>query len=560
MKQMKRIIYIAAIAVATLSSCQKENTSSSPVSDTIEIALKGSVQNNDTKATYTKDASAYNFAWEADDAFSLTVADGTNNNVKFTNKDGQAGNNKTFTGTVTSWEGQKNVYAVYPYNAQPTDVAQWVNFDIQNGETYANAKLNVSVNFQNIKAGNNRAQTSLLIASAQNVASPSALESLSFKQVMSILNFNISNIPAGYTVTNVSLHCDEAVFPVKAEFSFSNPETAPTILKYAKDINSIVTEATAGTSTQLYFSIIPTDLMNGKNIYIQIILKGSTDIKMLNLQKSGIAFARNTIYTVNADCTSAISTGQTGTVSYGGVTYNTVCMKDGKWWFSQNLRYLPSNYPTPSSDVTNVTAGVYYPVFLNAKKDGVEFSTADTAIASNGYLYQSEVALGLKVGDITSVEQAKALEGTQGICPDGWHIPTAIEILNLVGKAVSPFKTNLDAPYYDASSQNATIAKLNADGFNAAAWGCVSIQDNTKTKATLMGYLTKYPGIISSGYICGSTYTSCTTDNKTGAIKNFMFLGFMPMANNGTFNGSKLSYRIGASVRCVRRATSEDFE
>lgn len=236
-------------------------------------------------------------------------------------------------------------------------------------------------------------------------------------------------------------------------------------------------------------------------------------------------------------------------VKYADVYYKIVKMKDGNYWMAENLRYVPAGM-TPSSDLKNVTAGIYYPVKLNAAHDAVEFTTDTTVIKENGYFYQTEVALGLKVGDITTESQAKGLEGVRGICPEGWHIPTATEIINLVGKAVSPYEIKTDAPYYDAEKGNATIEKLNKDEFNAAAWGAVTIQDNTKTAATLMGFLSKYPDIISSGYICGSTYTSKT--EKDSKITNFQFLGFMPMANNGTFNGAKLSYRIGANVRCVK--------
>jgi len=236
-------------------------------------------------------------------------------------------------------------------------------------------------------------------------------------------------------------------------------------------------------------------------------------------------------------------------VEWQGETYKVVKLADGKYWMAENLRYVPEGY-TPSNDKNNVKAGVYYPLKLNAAHTAVEFSSNADTIKANGYLYQTEVALGLKVDDLTTEAQAKSLEGVQGICPPGWHIPTSADILGLVGKAVSPYETNTSAPYYDAEKGNATIEKLNKDGFNAAAWGAVTIQDNTKTKADLMGWLSKYPDIISSGYFVGSTFTGTT--KKSDVITNFQFLGFMPMANNGTFNGAKVSYRIGASVRCVK--------
>ncbi len=242
-------------------------------------------------------------------------------------------------------------------------------------------------------------------------------------------------------------------------------------------------------------------------------------------------------------------------VKYGDEAYLASRMKDGKVWMTQNLHYVPEGY-TPSTDLTNVKAGIYMPVVINEDHTAATFGTDDDA-RYQGYLYQSEVALGLNVGDIASEEQAKALEGTQGICPDGWHIPTADDILGLVGKAVAPLTTNEAAPYYDKVKKYGSMDLLNDDGFLADAWGAVSIVDNTKPSATLMGWLKASPDQISSGYICGSTFAGIsyiTANDPASGIKNVQFYGFMPMANNGTFNGAKLSYRIGASVRCVRNS------
>ena len=236
-------------------------------------------------------------------------------------------------------------------------------------------------------------------------------------------------------------------------------------------------------------------------------------------------------------------------LEYGGVVYGTAKMADGKTWMTENLRYLPEGYE-PCSDLTNVTGGVYMPVVMNEAKTAAAFGTAED-VEKQGYLYQSEVALGLKVGDIKSEEDAKALEGTRGICPEGWHIPTLGDYLGLVGKSVGA-DTNADAPYYDG--KNGSIQMLNADGFNLFACGAVSIQDNTKTSGTLMGRAANYD-YISSGFICGSSYAGCTI--KDDVLTNVQFFGLMPMTNKATeaeftANGSKLSYRIAAAVRCVK--------
>ena len=241
---------------------------------------------------------------------------------------------------------------------------------------------------------------------------------------------------------------------------------------------------------------------------------------------------------------------------YDGVEYNVVKLKDGKWWMAQNLAYLPAGY-TPATDLTAVTAGVFAPIQINEGKTAAEFTTDPAVVAANGYLYQSEVALGMKVGDLTSVDDAKALEGAQGICPKGWHLPTLDDIMDLVGKSATQSDVTT-APYY--VNGNGSIAALNADGFNMAAVGFVSIQDNTKTAGTLSGFMAAYPDHLCSGMFCGSSYagvTYNTSGDETSGVKNLQFYGLMPMTNKAsedqyTCNGTKVSYRIAGPVRCVR--------
>ena len=246
-----------------------------------------------------------------------------------------------------------------------------------------------------------------------------------------------------------------------------------------------------------------------------------------------------------------------GYITYAGDRYNVVKMDDGKWWMAQNLRFVPEGI-TPASDLSAVTAGVFYPLKVNDGQTAAEFATDAETIAAKGYLYQAEVALGLKIGDLTTVAAAEALEGTRGICPTGWHVPTIADITGLVGKAVSPITTNADAPYYDGA--NGSISLLNADGFNMDAFGAISIADNTKTAGTFMGWMKTYPEKICTGMFCGSTYASVTyntSGDETSGVKNLQFYGFMPMTNKATeaeytCNGTKVSYRIAGPVRCVR--------
>lgn len=243
-----------------------------------------------------------------------------------------------------------------------------------------------------------------------------------------------------------------------------------------------------------------------------------------------------------------------GFITYHEQKYTVAKMQDGKWWMTQNMRYVPEEI-TVSDDLNKVTAGVFYPLVVN---DGTTraFSKDITVIEKQGYLYQSEVALGLKVGDITSEEQIAALDGAQGICPKGWHVPTKADYAALVGKGVG-ITTNPDAPYYNGA--NGSVKMLNDDGFNILACGMVSISDNTATAGKLS--FTIYNGESAASMYLGSTMngtiTYKTAGDKTSGIKNFSFSGLMPMTNKAneaefTCNLTNVGYRIAGPLRCVR--------
>ena len=80
--------------------------------------------------------------------------------------------------------------------------------------------------------------------------------------------------------------------------------------------------------------------------------------------------------------------------------------------------------------------------------------------------------------------------------------------------------------------------------------------------------MSSYKDHLSSGMFCGSsvgrmdysdtpTATYNTAGDPASGIKNLQFYGFMPMTNKAsssqyTCNGTKVSYRIAAPLRCVR--------
>ena len=528
---MNKSVIFAGMALLTLAACKKTpNVEPQPV-DFSQYAVR--VEPVITRATETN--------FEKGDQIGLSIVRAT----------GDYATNKQLTYNGTEFSGDLNWYdegaeestlkAYYPYNsteALPT------RFTVQSDQSQGTSASDfVSAVKENVLPSANavsmvfKHQLSRLVVTVKN-NSGAAIETVQFKEI----------IPVALIDANLTAKVDEnAKWQTITAFADGDKyyaivpgqTVAPIVVVTAggKELSQQLVEVTLEPGKQYSVSIV----VNKEEI--KVVLAGEIE----NWTDGG---------EITGDGPSFEEKLEDGYFTYDGVKYNVVKMKDGKWWMAQNLAYLPEGY-TPATDLTAVTAGVFAPIQINAEHTSAEFTTDDAVIASNGYLYQAEVALGLKVGDLTSEAEAKGLEGTQGICPKGWHVPTLEDIVNLVGKSVGA-NTNTEAPYYDGA--NGSIVKLNEDGFNMDAFGAISIQDNTKTAGTFMGWASAYPDKLSSGMFCGSTFagvTYNTSGDTASGVKNLQFYGFMPMTNKATeaeytCNGTKVSYRIAGPVRCVR--------
>lgn len=241
-----------------------------------------------------------------------------------------------------------------------------------------------------------------------------------------------------------------------------------------------------------------------------------------------------------------------GTVTYEGVTYKTVTLADGNTWMAENLRYVPEGKTV--SDAADGTTGVWYPYNV-VEKEGAftsEFAKDEETIKTKGYLYAVNVAFG--VSELTA-ENVKTLEGCQGICPDGWHIPTLDELIALVGKgsklssaAVGSYEKGTTPEDKDAVFYNETYDGGNIKEMNEAGFGFV--YSGAKSGATLLvgvknGYETK-----PITYLLGSTFYN------TGNTGVHQFLSLMSTCNatypEGRLTASFQNHTMVSAVRCVK--------
>lgn len=107
------------------------------------------------------------------------------------------------------------------------------------------------------------------------------------------------------------------------------------------------------------------------------------------------------------------------TLVYGEETYNIHYMKDGRWWFADNLRYIPEGKSKPTGQ-EGAGAGIWNPV--NGTPNPAVFFTAEDDIKKYGYLYDFGTAIGIPMNEVNK-NDFNQYARTRGICPEGWHIP-----------------------------------------------------------------------------------------------------------------------------------------
>lgn len=519
---MKR--YLSILAVLALAACQK------PVQPE---TVPGKVQ---IEPVITK-ATEVNF--ENSDKIGLTIAK-VNDTQKYADNALM-----TYDGTVFSSDlmwyadaySEADVYAYYPYSENGTPTSYFAVED----QTAGIAKAD------------------LMAASKTGVLpTPNAI-TMVFKHLMTKIVVNIDN-QSGATVEEVGIggsrpaaDIDIAAMAV-SEFTGNLTDEVPSPIK--------AFEATAGKVWKAI--IIPgttklelvVTLSNGKKIsqpLAEMTLKsgGQYTINARLLQDNMIVSASGEIenWTDEGEIefdgegtTEEVPvefTEHDGYFVYDGVEYKTVTLADGNTWMAENLRFIPRG-KTVSSDATE-DAGIWYPA-ANADK------TADPALAQTlGLLYDAATAFGAEI----TAENGGTFEGTQGICPTGWHIPTAAELTGLVGQCSNSALTNPDAAYYDATIKGASLAALKEAGWE---WQFAGARNKTNTTAKGSYLVTNYNGIYGvMSYVMGSTmYQTFTNDD--GSLKNIQYYYLMTTynASNEKVTVAYGNFLAGASIRCVK--------
>lgn len=229
------------------------------------------------------------------------------------------------------------------------------------------------------------------------------------------------------------------------------------------------------------------------------------------------------------------------TVEWGGVKYKIVTLKDGRTWMAENLRYVPEG-KTAEENFVNEGDGIWYPIIPEYNAESAKYvgvvSKEASAIQSNGYLYSFAAAM--KVDAITE-ENSATLEGKQGICPDGWHIPTKAEFDALIAAYPLPDNAN-----------KASTAELIQAGFSCTLTG-MRQKNNSTANGAVSGAC--YQDHLMAGYLMSSTKNSFSVNATTQAVTSQnKCLMIMSNASNQNASISNMSNLGGCPVRCIKNA------
>jgi len=240
-------------------------------------------------------------------------------------------------------------------------------------------------------------------------------------------------------------------------------------------------------------------------------------------------------------------------VAYGGYTYGAKYFSDGNYWMTENLHYVPEGVSV-SEDPKN--GSVWYPYSLEVKEGSTkatvkEILKDDASVAKFGLLYSAAQAFGVEA---INKDNYKTLEGTKGICPEGWHIPSRAELFALCGASnkfdgeTSAPEDNTSAVLWDPEVKYGNMAKSFEIGFNFYPVGVVfNGAYNTTIVAASKTDVEEFVGMNGLSYMLGSTGYTANSGPQMSAIMST----FTDTYKKGRLNVAYANVKNGVSVRCV---------
>ena len=530
---MKKVILLAA-AVAVLAGCQTEK---------IETPFPGLVKIVPVMTKVTD----VNF--ENGDKVGVTIMQG---DVAYAKNQLLTYSDNVFSGTL-NWYAEaltpSTLTAYYPYAAEGAPSSFKVAADQTTGygasDFIAGKKEEVTPSVNAIVVPFKHMLTKIsLVVDNQSQAGISAVELRGSKTTADI---DLVNMTAAVSET-------AAVEAIKAHAVTEGELYSAIVVPQTVAFELSVTTSTGKELTQ---KLVSTELKQGLQYTINVKVMPS-DIKVSisgNIENWGDGGE------IGGDVPTYIDFAEyDGYFIYKNEKYTTVKMSDGSVWMSQSMRYVPEGYTVSTDPKEN--AHIWAPYTL---VDGAAVpSTEEELVNKIGYFYDYQAIFGEEI----TAENAGSFEGKQGICPNGWHVPTRAEYIDLCGysgKGVNDQAaiTKEDAVFWDAGY--GSVKKANELGWNVVLSGCrmksgfsATGDYQVRTIAAANTNDQSLVGSVALTYWASSTFNKANTKTTDGVVEytNFQFFGMMT-TYTGQYKDGRLSMSFvhsetGSQLRCVK--------
>jgi len=211
-----------------------------------------------------------------------------------------------------------------------------------------------------------------------------------------------------------------------------------------------------------------------------------------------------------------------------GNVYNTVQL-GSQCWMQQNLRttrFANGNAITLGTEHSATEKYYYYP------------NGDDANAATYGLLYNRAAVMN---GESASNNNPS---NVQGVCPDGWHVPSLQEWTTLTA-----YVGTRSQYICDGESENIAKALANNSGWNAGVIDCaVGVNQATNNATHFTGMPTG--GFVSSGIANFGKYAMFWTCSGSGENADALYLAYSTATVGIPTGGYSTTYGFG--VRCVR--------
>lgn len=241
---------------------------------------------------------------------------------------------------------------------------------------------------------------------------------------------------------------------------------------------------------------------------------------------------------------------------YKNEKYSTVTLSDGSVWMAQPMRYVPDGY-TVSTNIEDKDAHIWAP--YKVESSAGKFEDDEAAITKRGYLYDLYSAFG---GSEITKDNAASFAGTQGICPNGWHVPTYDDYFALCG-AANGATDNESAVFYDKTYKGGKITSWDAAGMDYTFSGALTkttFEGARKFSTFLTGdtncSVEAYKNRPGMSYLITSTFHAVGTNSTTGEVTSLKFWGLMSTFTKNYMEGrltlSDMQSETAAQLRCIK--------